>query len=115
MKITDLAEAIAPHCKKEVVGIRPGEKIHETLIGEDEARNTIQFKECYIVQSHPPSRKELLKGGGRKGKGCSEGFKYTSDTNTQWLTVKDLKKLVEQISDDYTIEKSRWSMKDVPQ
>jgi len=48
MKIVDLATAIAPECKQEIVGIRPGEKVHETLIGEDEARNTVEFKECYV-------------------------------------------------------------------
>lgn len=116
MKIVDLAKAIAPECKQEVVGIRPGEKIHETLISEDEARHTIQFKECYIVQPNARLQKDLLvngkKGGGKR---CPENFRYSSDTNNQWLTVKELRELVKQISDDYAIENSRWSMEDVPQ
>ena len=117
MKITDLAKAIAPDCRQEIVGIRPGEKLHETLIGEDEARSAVRFKECYIVQPHLPSQRDLLKGNGDGSKGqlCPEGFKYTSDTNKEWLTVKDLKSLVDHISDDYAIEHSRWSMEDVPQ
>lgn len=116
MKITDLAQAISPEAKQEIVGIRPGEKIHETLISEDEARNTIQFKECYLVQPNSRLREELLKGrNGAKGKLCGDNFKYSSDNNTSWLQVKELRSLVSQIADDYAIEQSRWSMKDVPE
>lgn len=116
MKITDLARAIAPKCKQEIVGIRPGEKIHETLISEDEAHHTVAFKECYIVQADPKLKEGLL-AGGKNGGGrlCPENFSYSSDANDQWLTVKQLKELVKQISDDYAIEQSRWSMEDVPQ
>lgn len=116
MKIADLAQAISPEAKQEVVGIRPGEKIHETLISEDEARNTIQFKECYLVQPNQKLREALLKGrNGTKGHLCPNDFKYSSDNNTKWLMVEELKKFVEQIADDYTIEQSRWSMEDVPE
>lgn len=116
MKITDLAVAISPEAKQEVVGIRPGEKIHETLISEDEARNTIQFKECYLVQSNPRLKNELLRGrNGNVGQICDEGFRYSSDNNTDWLKAEELKTLVNQIADDYKIEKSRWSMEDVPE
>ncbi len=112
MKIVDLANAIDADCKKEIVGIRPGEKLHETLISEDEARNTWAYKECYIVQ--PFAGLNRFPGGkSANGHLCLEGFKYTSDSNSQWLTINDLQKLVEQISDDYTIEKSRWLMEDV--
>ncbi|HOW35804.1 MAG TPA: UDP-N-acetylglucosamine 4,6-dehydratase (inverting) [Candidatus Omnitrophota bacterium] len=115
MKIVDLAKAIGPTCKIKIIGVRPGEKIHEILISEDEARNAVQFKECYIVQSNSKLQKDLLKGGPGRGRLCPEGFKYTSETNSDWLTVKELTRLVDQIADDYTIEKSRWSMNDVPQ
>ena len=116
MKITDLANAISPESKQKVVGIRPGEKIHETLISEDEARNTIQFKECYLVQSNAGLRSELLKGrNGNSGKPVEEGFRYSSDNNSDWLKVDELRKLVDQIADDYGIEQSRWSMEDIPE
>jgi UDP-N-acetylglucosamine 4,6-dehydratase len=115
MKITDLAQAIAPECKMQFVGIRAGEKLHETLISEDEARNSVEFKQCYIIQPDAQRRKELLvkvkKGG---GKICAESFRYTSDGNDSWLTVKQLRDLTEKIHKDYEIEDSRWSMADVP-
>ncbi len=112
MKITDLATAIGPDCKQEVVGIRPGEKIHEMLISEDEARNAVRFKDCFVVQPEKTLREELLKS---KGKLCDEGFCFNSGDNDQWLSVAELSRLVEQIADDYTIEQSRWAMDDIPQ
>jgi UDP-N-acetylglucosamine 4,6-dehydratase len=114
MRIVDLAKAIAPDCRLETVGIRPGEKIHESLIGEDDARNTTEYNECYIIQTNRESRRErIINNGG--GKPCPDGFTYTSDNNTDWITVKELTQLIEKIEDDYSIEKSRWSMEDVPQ
>ena len=58
---------------------------------------------------------EFMHSGNGNGQACPEGFRYTSDNNTQWLKVNDLKELVEKISDDYSIEHSRWSMDDVPE
>ncbi|NTV28867.1 MAG: UDP-N-acetylglucosamine 4,6-dehydratase (inverting) [Candidatus Omnitrophica bacterium] len=112
MKITDLAAAIGPDCRQEVVGIRPGEKIHETLISEDEARNSVMFRDCFVVQADPELRGELVKG---KGRICPEGFGYNSGDNDAWLKVSELKKLVDQVADDYAIEESRWSMDDLPE
>jgi UDP-N-acetylglucosamine 4,6-dehydratase len=112
MKIKDLARAIGPKCKLEVVGIRPGEKVHETLISEDEARSAVMFKDCFVVQPDSGMRKELARD---KGRLCPEGFIYSSGDNDAWLSVSDLKKLVEQIADDYAIEGSRWAMDDLPE
>ncbi|MBF0595050.1 MAG: UDP-N-acetylglucosamine 4,6-dehydratase (inverting) [Candidatus Omnitrophica bacterium] len=110
MKITDLATAVGPKCKQEIVGIRPGEKIHETLLSEDEARNAMMFEDCFVVQPNVVLRDGLSKG---KGRPCPEGFKYNSGDNDAWLSVTELRKLIDQISDDYAIEESRWSMDDV--
>lgn len=116
MKIVDLAVAIAPECQQEVVGIRPGEKVHETLLSEDEARNAVQFKECFVVQPDAKLREELLKQRGEsKHELCPKDFRYTSDSNPEWMTVEDLKGLVDKIADDYSIEKSRWAMDDIPE
>lgn len=112
MKVVDLATAIAPDAKQEIVGVRPGEKIHETLIGADDAHNTVAFKECFIIQSAPALRQALLAEG--KGKLCPPGFCYTSDANSEWMTVEQLREIVGQIADDYAIEQSRWAMEDVP-
>lgn len=112
MKIIDLAKAIGPKCKYEHVGIRPGEKLHEVLISEDEARNAVAFKDCFIVQPNPIHQKTLVKG---KGKLCNDEFRYISGDNDRWLSVNELRSMVDQIADDYTIEKSRWSMDDIPE
>ncbi|MBN2581624.1 MAG: UDP-N-acetylglucosamine 4,6-dehydratase (inverting) [Planctomycetes bacterium] len=112
MKISDLATAIAPECRQEIVGIRPGEKLHEMLISEDEARNAVEFSECFVVQAHDERRQALLEGEGRP---CPEQFRYTSDDNNQWLTVEQLRDLVRTVESDYAIETRRWSLKDVPQ
>ncbi|MCX5709098.1 MAG: UDP-N-acetylglucosamine 4,6-dehydratase (inverting) [Candidatus Omnitrophica bacterium] len=115
MKIIDLAKAIAPDCRQEVVGIRPGEKIHETLISREEARNSVEFKHCYLVLPSTTAEKKPKASRKGSGKPCVRGFEYTSANNTQWLSVEELCKMVEMVVDDYSIEKSRWSMEDVPQ
>ncbi len=114
MKITDLAKAIAPECSHKIIGIRPGEKIHETLIGEDEGRNSIEYKECYVIRQNLSDIKGIP-GVDNGGSICPEGFYYTSDNNPQKISIEELRRVIEQISDDYSIEQSRWSMEDIPQ
>lgn len=94
MKVTDLAEAIAPECRMEIVGIRPGEKLHEAMITEDDARKTLEYDRYYVIQPEFPWwRKDFAHGG----KQLADNFKYTSDTNTEWLTVDELRALVEEV------------------
>ena len=114
MRITDLAKAIAPGCSHEIVGVRPGEKIHEILIGEDDGRNATEYKDCYVVRQDDfrPEKDHTMDNGGRL---CPAGFRYTSDNNPDRLSIQELSRILEQISDDYTIEKTRWSMDDIPQ
>ncbi|TFE03938.1 UDP-N-acetylglucosamine 4,6-dehydratase (inverting) [Jeotgalibacillus salarius] len=94
MKMTDLANAIAPECKIEIIGIRPGEKLHEAMITEDDARQTIEFDNYYIIQPEFPWWTNDHATDGRR---LENGFKYTSDNNTQWLTVEELRTLIEEM------------------
>jgi len=91
MKITDLARALAPHCQIKTIGIRPGEKLHEILITDDDARYTVDCPDRYII--YP----EVVYGRRKKiaGKKLPGGFEgYRSDNNTAWLSVKELHHLV---------------------
>jgi UDP-N-acetylglucosamine 4,6-dehydratase/5-epimerase len=113
MRITDLATAISPECKQEIVGIRPGEKIDEVLISNSDARNTLEFKDFFIVTQNKSYNNELLNQG-KSGKPCSEDFEYTSANNKQWLSTPELKEILTKIKGDYNIEQSRWSKEGVP-
>lgn len=91
MKITDLAKAVAPECELNEIGIRPGEKLHEVMIPEELARNSIELDDFYIIL---PSIAELGHWYTWEGKPLPEGFAYTSDINDRWLSVEDLQKLI---------------------
>ena len=106
MKITELAEAIAPDCSLETVGIRPGEKIHETLIGEEEGRYTLEYDRYYVVRNHHilGSRASHIEDNGRP---CLDGFSYTSNYNPETISVEELRTILDKTSKDYSIEKTR--------
>lgn len=95
MKVIDLARAVAPECRIETVGIRPGEKLHETMISEDDARHTLEYDDYYAILPTADelafSREELPAGG----RPCAEGFAYTSDTNADWLSVEQLRAMLQ--------------------
>jgi len=87
MKVTDLAGVIAPGARQLTIGKRPGEKIHEILLTEDEATHAVEMPDSFIIGSEYPFWGERDFDGGKK---LPDGFRYTSDTNTHWLTRKEL-------------------------
>ncbi|WP_288581444.1 MULTISPECIES: UDP-N-acetylglucosamine 4,6-dehydratase (inverting) [Lysinibacillus] len=91
MNIMDLAKAIAPDCRYDFVGIRPGEKLHEAMIMEDDARHTREFDTYYVIQ---PEFTWWSHENANEGKSISEGFTYTSNNNSDWLTIEELEKLI---------------------
>jgi UDP-N-acetylglucosamine 4,6-dehydratase len=91
MRLLDLAESIAPGCEIETVGIRPGEKLHEVLVSEDEARNTVEMEDRYVIQ---PSHSWWRRENWSNGKHLPDGFRYASDTNDRWLTGDELHELI---------------------
>ncbi|WP_153732398.1 UDP-N-acetylglucosamine 4,6-dehydratase (inverting) [Sporosarcina obsidiansis] len=94
MKVTDLAEAIAPECEIEIVGIRPGEKLHEAMIMEDDARHTREYDTYYVIQ---PEFSWWTNEERQNSKELSDQFKYTSDTNDDWLTIEELRQFSEEL------------------
>jgi len=95
MNIMDLAKAIAPDCKTKMVGVRPGEKISEVLLTEDEARHALEFKDLYVIQPDHPfwDREGGLHAG---GKPLSAEFRYASDTNDWWLKPEEILAILEK-------------------
>lgn len=94
MNILDLARAIAPGCRTEEVGIRPGEKLHETLISEEDARQAIEYEDHYVIQPDPQTARFRRGPGAEGGKPCAEGFRYTSDRNPWRLSIDALRQIV---------------------
>jgi len=96
-RIMDIAEAVAPECKCEIVGIRPGEKLHEEMITESDAINTIEFKDYFVIVpsiSLWNKTKFANESNGETGIPCKGGFSYNSGANKPFLTVEELKKLI---------------------
>ncbi len=104
MKMTDLAKAIAPEAEIKIIGIRPGEKLHESLISEDEARTTVELEDLFVVQ---PSVEALWFGHAwaDKGKSVPDGFTYTSANNTEWLDVAGINEIVKPIEAELAKDK----------
>lgn len=95
MKIMDLAKAVAPECKTEIIGIRPGEKLHEVMVPTDDARNTVEFKEYYIIK--PDFKFFEPRFNHNNGNPVPEDFEYNSGTNKWWLTKEELNEMINNL------------------
>ena len=95
MTVTDVAKTIAPENKIKIVGIRPGEKIHESMIGEEDARSAFEYEKYFKIL---PTIYDWHRSHERIGKGkpCSEGFSYTSGNNAIWMKPEELQKWIDQ-------------------
>lgn len=103
-KITDVATAIAPDAEQKVVGIRPGEKIHEEMITEADSYTTVDLGKYYAILPQVPvwDREEYMRHF--EAKAVEQGFKYNSGTNTEWLTVEQIRELIkEHVDADFTV------------
>lgn len=94
MKIVDLVEAVAPGCKIECTGIRPGEKIHESLISEDESNNVREFDDHYVVV---PAFHSWTEDHWTEGKHAPDRFSYRSDSNPHQLGIHELRRIAENL------------------
>jgi UDP-N-acetylglucosamine 4,6-dehydratase/5-epimerase len=95
MNIMDLAKVIAPECKTEIVGIRPGEKLHELMITKDDARRTLEFKDHYMIQ--PEFHFWKRRYDGNSGEPLLEDFEYNSGTNPWRLSIEDMRSILENL------------------
>jgi len=93
MRVVDLAEAICPGCKHQIIGIRAGEKLHETLVPQDDGIHTYEYDDRFITYPFVVDHKGK-RDGGRPLDIDFEG--YSSDNNSQWLSVEDLRKMAEE-------------------
>ena len=94
MKVTEVAQVVAPECKTEIIGIRPGEKLHEIMVTQDDAINTVEFGSHYAIQPAAAwwDRKKYAEQTG--GKAVPENFQYSSDTNPVWMTRGQLTEIL---------------------
>ncbi len=97
--VMDIARAVAPECDVEIVGIRPGEKMHECMVPEDEARMTLQFENHLIIRPAIRSWSSREPGYVHLGTPCPPGFSYSSNTNDDWLSVEGLRQLIAEMHD----------------
>ncbi len=92
MRITDLVETVAPGCRMDLIGIRPGEKLHEILISEDESRQAIEYDDMFVLEPAFPSWTTAPWEGGKR---LPPGVRYSSDNNTAWLSGDQMRGMVD--------------------
>jgi UDP-N-acetylglucosamine 4,6-dehydratase len=96
MKVIDLAAYLAPHLPTRIIGIRPGEKLHESMSTEDDARNMLEFDDRYIIEPELMfwNRQHYSGNGARP---VPENFRYASNTNEEWLSTANLERLLAKL------------------
>jgi UDP-N-acetylglucosamine 4,6-dehydratase len=98
MKVIELAKAVAPDADITIIGIRPGEKLHEVLISEDEARSTLEREDMFVVR---PTVTLWQRNMTFEGKELPDGFRYSSDNNPEWLNLDQIKEIIAPIETAY--------------
>lgn len=94
MRVTDIAEALAPEAERRLIGIRPGEKLHEVLVTSDESRHAVELEDRFVVR---PEYASWPIPKLATGKSLPDDFRYSSDTNTQWLDVMTLREMAADV------------------
>jgi UDP-N-acetylglucosamine 4,6-dehydratase len=94
MRVVDIAEAIAPEAERRLTGIRPGEKLHEVLLTEDESRHAVETDDSFVIHPEYASWRLREVEGGRA---LPAGFRYSSESNDDWLEVDDLRELAARV------------------
>jgi UDP-N-acetylglucosamine 4,6-dehydratase (inverting) len=104
-KIMDVAQAVGPRCEHVIVGIRPGEKLHEEMITETDSLNTIELEKYYVICPSTPLWSIEAFNAAFNGKTVPIGFKYNSGTNDQWMTVEDLRQQIRlHVDPNFSVE-----------
>ena len=102
--MSDLARVIGPGCTHEIIGIRPGEKLHETMVPEDDARVTIEYDDHFVIQPTHSFWNARDYMAAKPGMMCADGFRYSSEINDRFLTDGEIEGLVKMVEEDPTIE-----------
>lgn len=96
MNIMDVAKAVAPDCRTEIIGIRPGEKLHEIMITSDDAWNTVDLDRYYVIQPAADWWDGRAYTNDMHARRIPDGFQYSSDQNTEWISADDLQALLKR-------------------
>jgi len=94
MKVIDLADVVAPDAEKKIIGIRPGEKLHEVLLTQEEALHACEFDDFFVIEPEFPFWKKGGLGGARP---LAPDFSYASNTNTRWLARDEIVRMIEEL------------------